>query len=467
MKPFSHYLTEAYQHQWHPAVGDTVSFQINEELEIVAEVDDLTEDGIVLNLDETALDLMSRLDLVDLSEEHDQSHGSAYDRGSADAWYHRPKNPHKMVGNQKVKLTDPADLKAYYAGYEKTAEEEGPWGGKRYDESVSESAGVGVIASKKQARDPRYSTSLTVDVHPGQDQKELAKYNQGRRRAGVLDPSGKITEAEYQGRSVQLGKPMKGDVKKFKVYVKNPKTGNVKKVNFGDKNMEIKRDNPARRKNFRARHGCGTGRASDRTKAAYWSCRMWSSKPVSKIVKELDFHKMTPAERTALRIKQNREIETKAEKEKQSVKDYWKSLQSQVTTCIIDFNIQLSNYIHRNFPQESVYAKLENGYLYIAKPELVASNSHQDLKELGYRQVTDRGIKNSALLQINPMPLRQVLQNDFEMGGRYRLSEKPEIDDYAIGFRAEYVSTVNPSKKEKIQLGTMGFTIAPVYYTAR
>ena len=164
---------------------------------------------------------------------------------------------------------------------------------------------------------------------------------------------------------------------------------------------------------------------------------------------------------------QNREIETKAEKETQSVKDYWKSLQSQVTTCIIDFNIQLSNYIHSNFPQESVYAKLENGYLYIAKPELVASNSHQDLKELGYRQVTDRGVKNSALLQINPMPLRQVLQNDFEMGGRYRLSEKPEVDDYAIGFRAEYVSTVNPSKKEKIQLGTMGFTIAPVYYTAR
>jgi hypothetical protein len=95
-----------------------------------------------------------------------------------------------------------------------------------------------------------------------------------------------ISEAKYQGREVKIGKPMKGDVKKFKVYIKNPKTGNVKKVNFGDKNMEIKRDDPKRRKNFRARHGCGTGRASDRTKAAYWSCRMWSSKPVSKIVKE-------------------------------------------------------------------------------------------------------------------------------------------------------------------------------------
>lgn len=94
-----------------------------------------------------------------------------------------------------------------------------------------------------------------------------------------------LNEAEYQGRKVQLGKPTKGDVKKYKVYVRDPKTGNIKKVNFGDKGMEIKRDDPKRRKSFRARHGCGTPRASDRTKAAYWSCRMWSSKPVSKILK--------------------------------------------------------------------------------------------------------------------------------------------------------------------------------------
>ena len=91
-----------------------------------------------------------------------------------------------------------------------------------------------------------------------------------------------INEAEYQGREVKLGKPTTGDVKKFKVYVKDPKTGNVKKVNFGDPNMEIKRDNPERRKNFRARHNCAD--KTDRTKAGYWSCRMWSSKPVSKIV---------------------------------------------------------------------------------------------------------------------------------------------------------------------------------------
>lgn len=95
----------------------------------------------------------------------------------------------------------------------------------------------------------------------------------------------RIDEAEYQGRKVQLGKPMRGDVRKYKVFVKDPKTGNIKKVNFGDPNMEIKRDDPKRRASFRARHGCGTPRASDRTKAAYWSCRMWSKKPVSKILK--------------------------------------------------------------------------------------------------------------------------------------------------------------------------------------
>jgi hypothetical protein len=81
-----------------------------------------------------------------------------------------------------------------------------------------------------------------------------------------------LTEAEYQGRKVKLGKPMRGDVKKFKVYVKNPK-GNVVKVNFGDPNMRIKKSNPARRRSFRARHNCDN--PGPRHKARYWSCRAW------------------------------------------------------------------------------------------------------------------------------------------------------------------------------------------------
>jgi len=82
-----------------------------------------------------------------------------------------------------------------------------------------------------------------------------------------------IDEAEYQGREVKLGKPMQGDVKKFKVYVRNPKTGKTIKVNFGDPNMRIKKSNPARRRSFRARHNCSN--PGPRTKARYWSCRKW------------------------------------------------------------------------------------------------------------------------------------------------------------------------------------------------
>lgn len=82
-----------------------------------------------------------------------------------------------------------------------------------------------------------------------------------------------IGEAEYQGRQIQLNKPMAGDVKKSKVFVKHPVTGNVVKVNFGDKNMTIKKNIPARRRSFRARHNCET--PGPKHKARYWSCKAW------------------------------------------------------------------------------------------------------------------------------------------------------------------------------------------------
>jgi len=91
-----------------------------------------------------------------------------------------------------------------------------------------------------------------------------------------------LFEAEYQGRKVKLNKPTRGDVKKFKVYVKNKK-GNVIKVNFGhggtsakkagQKTMSIKKSDPARRRSFRARHNCDN--PGPKTKARYWSCRKW------------------------------------------------------------------------------------------------------------------------------------------------------------------------------------------------
>jgi len=112
------------------------------------------------------------------------------------------------------------------------------------------------------------------DVENYQDLKEFIEF--------IKEYKADVNEAEYRGRKVKLGKPMRGDVKKFKVYVKNPK-GNVVKVNFGhggtsakkagQKTMRIRKSNPKARKSFRARHNCDN--PGPRHKARYWSCRKW------------------------------------------------------------------------------------------------------------------------------------------------------------------------------------------------
>ena len=93
--------------------------------------------------------------------------------------------------------------------------------------------------------------------------------------------------AAEKNKGKKLNKPFRtpGGPKKFSVYVKN-KSGNVVKVNFGDPNMEIKRDDPARRKSFRARHNCAEKK--DKTKAGYWSCKMWAGKSVKSVTKAED-----------------------------------------------------------------------------------------------------------------------------------------------------------------------------------
>jgi len=117
--------------------------------------------------------------------------------------------------------------------------------------------------------DPRLDHDKIMDVLTDRIYDEYIE-DDGEDAAGINPPI--VKEAEYQGRKVPLGKPMKGDVKKSKVYVKGPK-GNVVKVNFGDKNMRIKKSNPARRKSFRARHNCDN--PGPRWRARYWSCRSW------------------------------------------------------------------------------------------------------------------------------------------------------------------------------------------------
>ena len=94
---------------------------------------------------------------------------------------------------------------------------------------------------------------------------------------GILGyvPDDPLWEAEYDGRDVKLNKPIRSSdgPKKFHVYVKDPKTKNVKKVNFGDPDMEIKADDPDAKRSFRARHNCDN--PGPKTKARYWSCKKW------------------------------------------------------------------------------------------------------------------------------------------------------------------------------------------------
>jgi hypothetical protein len=93
---------------------------------------------------------------------------------------------------------------------------------------------------------------------------------------GVIFEEFELNEAEYKGREVELNKPKRGGEKKFYVYVKNPKTGKVKKVSFGAKdggqNLSVKLKDPKARKNFAKRHRCHE--KNDKTKPGYWSCRI-------------------------------------------------------------------------------------------------------------------------------------------------------------------------------------------------
>jgi hypothetical protein len=178
-------------------IGDDFGISFSEDFEIATEIVGLTEDGLVIELDEVSMEYLQR-------------QGFTFEEG-------------ELVEDKKKGV----DGKACWKGY-------------RY-------------AGREQKADGTYKDKC---VKVGEDLEE----EQG------------VSEAEYQGRQVPLGKPMKGDVKKSKVYVKNAK-GNVVKVNFGDKKMRIKKSNPNRRKSFRARHNCKT--AKDRTTARYWSCRAW------------------------------------------------------------------------------------------------------------------------------------------------------------------------------------------------
>ena len=213
MKRLTDYIAEEIYAVENPVPGDHFDIEVDTDTIIETVVTEITEDGVIIDLDEAALDMLQHTGVL----LEDSNMPVAVDSASP-------------ISGQSSQDRTPVD------GHMSPI-----WGNNfmPYD----------------RKKDPR---EWFTDV-----KKKLKESEE--------NPND-LEEAEYQGRKVPLGKRMKGDVKKSKVYVRKP-NGKVVKVNFGDKTMKIKKSNPKRRKSFRARHNCAN--PGPRWKARYWSCRAW------------------------------------------------------------------------------------------------------------------------------------------------------------------------------------------------
>jgi hypothetical protein len=247
-------------------IGDAFGISFSEDHEIATEIVDILEDGIVIELDDTALDMLTNEGLEFLEGE--------------------------LVEDKQKGV----DGKACWKGYKRMGTKQK--GGKTVDNCVKEDHGPenpdspvnygeydreGDMAKDdlrtiNDAAKELYSILNADENLPEWVQAKITKavdYIDTVRdymKANKYEEDIQTTEAEYQGKQVPLGKKLPGDVKKSKVYVRKP-NGKIVKVNFGDKKMRIKKSNPARRKSFRARHNCKN--PGPRWKARYWSCRSW------------------------------------------------------------------------------------------------------------------------------------------------------------------------------------------------
>ena len=185
-----------------------------------------------------------------------------------------------LINKQYVSYAMAMKIHKYYRRHETVDPQ-----GKNFDNKKRPSKGY--IMWKMMGGDSGHSWSKSLEDKAKQENPCESGYEMigtkfmGGRKVPNCVP---IEKAEYQGRKVELNKPrrLSGDKKKFGVYLKNDK-GNVVQVKFGDPNMDIKRDDPDKRRQFRARHNCDN--PGPKHKARYWSCKMWSTKNVSDITK--------------------------------------------------------------------------------------------------------------------------------------------------------------------------------------
>ena len=286
-------------------IGDDFGISFSEDFEIATEIIDILEDGIVIQLDDKAINYLANEGFT--FEEGELVEGVA---GPQSCWkgYRKVgtkpgtgKNAGKRVNDcEKIGEDQMSEGKSYGSmpadivrkmagvfhdasqGVEPYRDEEGA--DRIFDALKSVAIEHGVQAEFRNLLNSASNAAhMEFDTNPGHFKNwftfvgemldGLKKIHDEKEAEPDVELDDSIEmEAKYQGRNVPLGKPMKGDVKKSKVYVKNAQ-GNVVKVNFGDKKMRIKKSNPNRRKSFRARHNCSN--PGPRWKARYWSCRAW------------------------------------------------------------------------------------------------------------------------------------------------------------------------------------------------
>ena len=302
-------------------LGDDFGISFSEDFEIATEIVDILEDGVVIALDEHAIELLASQGLQFLEGELVDDKQKGVDGKACWKGYkrmgtkqkggktvdncvkmedHGPENPDAPVNHGEydregdmakddLRTIDDAAEELYSilqadenlpewvqskitkaVDYIDTARDY--MKAQKYEEGVEEGSGP----KEKQKTPYRDINSPEYRAAADKQKQQMAKDTAAEPGKKMLTKQGvaenDVDEAKYQGREVPLGKKMAGDVKKSKVYVRKP-NGNIVKVNFGDKKMRIKKSNPARRKSFRARHNCAN--PGPRHKARYWSCRSW------------------------------------------------------------------------------------------------------------------------------------------------------------------------------------------------
>ncbi len=250
-------------------IGDEFGISFSEDYEISTTIVDILEDGIVIELDDPALEMLTNEGLQFF--EGELVEGVA---GPQSCWKgYRKVGTKPGTGKNAGKRVNDC---------EKIGEDHGP---ENPDAAVNygEYDREGDMAKDDlrtidNAAKELYSILDANENLPEWVQAKITKAVDYIDTARDYMKSNKYAEdiqadeAKYHGKEVPLGKKLPGDVKKSKVYVRKP-NGNIVKVNFGDKKMRIKKSNPKRRKSFRARHNCKN--PGPRWKARYWSCRSW------------------------------------------------------------------------------------------------------------------------------------------------------------------------------------------------